>query len=246
MDIFVLFRKEEHFKLFLNYFNSCHKNLKFTSEKETNNKLSFLDIETSRDINQFIISVYRKPTFSGVFSHFDSFIPRGYKFNLVSTLIFCHYSICCSMELFHKKIMQLKEIFEKNGYDNKFFDRCLQTFLNKIYSKKVPQHTVPKTDLYIFFPYLGKLSLSARSTLEKTIRDILPCVNLKVVFRIKNRLSSKFTFKDKISKEMRSLLCYKFQCSNCNATYYGKTKRHSKVCVSEHMRVSACAGKNKF
>ena len=37
---------------------------------------------------------------------------------------------------------------------------------------------------------------------------------------------------------MRSLLCYKFQCSVCNATYYGKTKRHFKVRVSEHMRVS--------
>ena len=73
------------------------------------------------------------------------------------------------MELFHREIMQLKEIFEKNGYDNKFFDKCLRTFLNKIYSKKVPQHTVPKKDLYIFLPYLGKLSLSARSTFEKTL-----------------------------------------------------------------------------
>ena len=107
-DIFILFRKEEHLKLFLNYFNSCHKNVKFTSEKETNNKLSFLDFEISRDKNQFITSVYRKPTFSGVFSHFDSFIFRGYKFNLVSTLIFHCYSISCSMELFHTEIMQLK------------------------------------------------------------------------------------------------------------------------------------------
>ena len=128
--------------------------------------------------------------------------------------------------------MQLKEIFEKNGYENKFFDRCLQTFLNKIYSKKVLQLTVPKKDLYVFLPYLGKLLISARSTLEK------------VVFRIKNRLSSKFTFKFKISKEMCSLLCYKFQCSSCNATYYGKTKCHFKVRVSEHMGVSACTGKN--
>ena len=97
--------------------------------------------------------------------------------------------------------MQLKEIFEKNGHDNKFFDRCLPTFLNKIYSKKVPKHTNLKKDLYAFLPYLGKLSLSATSTLEKTIRDILPCVNLKVVFRIINRLSSKFTFKDKNQKK---------------------------------------------
>ena len=94
--------------------------------------------------------------------------------------------------------MRLRELFKKNGYHNKFFDRCLRTFLNKNYSKK-GMH---------FPPYLGKLSLSARSGLQKTIRDILPRVNLKVVFRIKNRLSSEFTFKDKISKEMCSLLLY--------------------------------------
>ena len=88
------------------------------------------------------------------------------------------------------------------------------------------------------------MSLSARSTLEKTIRDLLPCVNLKVVFRIKNRLSSKFTFNDKISKEMRFLLCCKFQCSSCSATYYGNTKCHFKFPVSEHTRVSASTGKN--
>ena len=124
-DIFALFRKEECLKLFLNYFNLWHENIKFTSEKETNNKLSFLDIEISRDKIQFITSVYCKPTFSGVFSHFDSFIPRGYKFNLLSTLIFCCYSISCSMELFVKEVMQLKQIFEKYEYGNKFFDRCL-------------------------------------------------------------------------------------------------------------------------
>ena len=85
--------------------------------------------------------------------------------------------------------------------------------------------------------------LSARSALEKTICNFLSCVSLKVISRIKNRLSSKFTFKNKISKEICSVLCYKFQCSY-NATYYGKTKRHFKVCVSEHMGVSACTGKN--
>ena len=43
---------------------------------------------------------------------------------------------------------------------------------------------------------------------------------------------------------MRPLLCYKFQCSSCNTTYYSKTKRHFKFHVSEHMGVSARTGKN--
>ena len=145
-------------------------------------------------------SAYRKPIFIREFSQFESFIPRGHNFNLVSTLNFRCYSISCSMELFCREIMQLKEIFKKNGNDIKSFDRCPRTFLNNIYSRKVVQHTFPEKHIYIFLPYLGKLSLSARSTLEKTIHDILPCVKLKVVFNVKNRLSSNFTFKDKISK----------------------------------------------
>ena len=40
-DIFVFPRNEEHLQLFLNYFNSRHENITFTSEKEINNKLLF-------------------------------------------------------------------------------------------------------------------------------------------------------------------------------------------------------------
>ena len=87
-NIFALFRNEEHLILFSTSFSLCHKNIKFTSEKETNNKLSFLEIEISRDKNQFITLVYRSLTFCGVFCHFDSFIPRGYKFKLVLTFNF--------------------------------------------------------------------------------------------------------------------------------------------------------------
>ena len=63
--------------------------------------------------NQFITSAYRKPTVSGVFSHFDCFIPRCYKFILVSTFILRYYSVCFGMELFHNEIIYLKEIFGK-------------------------------------------------------------------------------------------------------------------------------------
>ena len=54
VDIFVLFQREEDLTLFLNYFNTCHENITFTSKKETNGNLSVLDIGISRDRNQFI------------------------------------------------------------------------------------------------------------------------------------------------------------------------------------------------
>ena len=64
--IFVLFKWAEHLSEFRNYFNTCHRNMSFSFEQEKNGKLSFLDIEASREKGKFVTTVYRKPTFSGV------------------------------------------------------------------------------------------------------------------------------------------------------------------------------------
>ena len=52
----------------------------FVFEKEKNGKISFLDIEISRENGKFVTTVYRKPTFSGVCTHFERFLPSTHKF----------------------------------------------------------------------------------------------------------------------------------------------------------------------
>ena len=49
--------------------------MSFSFEQEKDGKLSFLDIEVSRQEDHFVTTVYRKPTFSGVYTHFESFLP---------------------------------------------------------------------------------------------------------------------------------------------------------------------------
>ena len=53
--------------------------MSFTIETEQINKISFLDFNVICEQGKFIKGVYRKPTFSGVFTHFDSFLPDTYK-----------------------------------------------------------------------------------------------------------------------------------------------------------------------
>ena len=65
--------------------------------------------------------------------------------------------------------------------------------------------------------------------------------NLKQKLTIK-RHSTLFRFKDVIPKELRSHLVYKFSCSSCNATYYGKTERHLNVRSGEHIGLSPSNG----
>ena len=81
-----------------------------------NNSISFLDIKIVRDKNKFTTSVYRKPTFTGVFSNFESFIPNTYKYTLIFTLLHRAFKLCSNFEQFHQKIENLKNIFTNNGY----------------------------------------------------------------------------------------------------------------------------------
>ena len=47
--------------------------MSFIIEPEKSNKMSSLGVQIIRDDKTFTTSVYRKPTFSGVYTHFDSF-----------------------------------------------------------------------------------------------------------------------------------------------------------------------------
>ena len=92
--------------------------------------------------------------------------------------------------------------------------------------------------LLVVLPYLGTFSLNLRKRLYKSVSKSLPQCNIKVIFQSKNRLSSFFKFKDSIPLHLRSHLIYKFQCSNCNITYYGETEFDLKVRAGERLRTS--------
>ena len=110
-DTFLLFRSKHHIEKFRNYLNRKHKNIKSTSETENENSISFLDIKITRDKNKFMTSVYRKPTFSGVFTNFGSFIRKSYKYNLLFTLLHRAFKLCSNFEHFHQDDDKLKSIF---------------------------------------------------------------------------------------------------------------------------------------
>ena len=79
-DTFPMFNSRDSANAFLHYLNSCHSNVKFTIEFEQNNAIPFLDILITRNQNNtFMTSIYRKKTFTGLYTKWDSFTPRKYK-----------------------------------------------------------------------------------------------------------------------------------------------------------------------
>ena len=104
-------------------------------------------------------------------------------------------------------------------------------------------HTVDKKQVLLVLPFLGALSFVIRSRLQKYLKNYIPYCSLKVVYQSKSRISNLFHFKDVVNTKLSSHIIYKFMCSCCNATYYGKTQRHFFVRASEHLDITPLTGK---
>ena len=62
----------------------------------------------------FTTFVCRKPTFSGVCTHFDSFLQFNYKFGTVYIFAYRFYHICSNCTKLRTELICLKEFFKKN------------------------------------------------------------------------------------------------------------------------------------
>ena len=240
-DTFMLFHHESHIPLFLNYLNSKHNKIKFTNEIESNNKLSFLDVKVTRENNNFITDVYRKPTFTGLGLNFNSFTPIKYKINNIKCLLFRTYEICSSFSLLHKQIVFLKTYFVNNCYSSSIIENQIMKFLNKKYSSNLPVSKAPKNKIYIKFPYYGHLSFQIRKSIQTICNKYFPQLDIHIIFVNNYQIRSFFKFKDSVSDVLRSSLVYKYRCG-CNATYVGMTSRHFHIRQSEHLGISYRTG----
>ena len=129
-DIPVLFRSTNHLEKLRNYFITCHPNMSFSFETEKKNgKMSFLDVEISRENATFVTTIYRQPTFSGAYTHFESFLPSTHKFSMLYTLVYRCFTLCSDWTKFHRDLVTLKEIFLTNGHPKSFIDKCFKCFL---------------------------------------------------------------------------------------------------------------------
>ena len=132
--------------------------------------------------NTFSSSVYRKPTFSGLFTNFENFIPLSFKRGLINCLLNRYFRICSSYDIFHTEV--LKKSFLRNSYPLAFFENCHSKYLPKIFpcSDDNPTETDNRRAICLPFTATGTRSLGFRD------------INLHIIFRRGRRLSSFFPF----------------------------------------------------
>ena len=113
-DIFVTFNSHEKLKRFVEYMKKNIRMSNLLSNMSTTFFFSFLDVKICCENNKLTTSVHRKPTFSGVFTNFNSFITKVYRFGLVYTWLQRCFNIASSYQKFHREIDALKQMFKLN------------------------------------------------------------------------------------------------------------------------------------
>ena len=159
------------------------------------------------------------------------------------TLLHRAFKLCSNFELFHQEIDKLKTIFENNGYPKRFVDLFIKKYLDKVFIKKEVVLKASKKELICALPFIGDKPLQLRTCLFNFIENNLKFCKLKVIFQSPCKLSSLFRYKDSLKKEICSGIIYRYTCSNCKVTNYGKTYRHLFTRAAEHMAISNLTGK---
>ena len=83
-ETFSLVESRDSAVKFLHCLNELHTGvLKFTMEGEEERQLPFMDVLVHSELNRFTTSVYPKPTFTGLYTPWDSYCPTSRKIALI-------------------------------------------------------------------------------------------------------------------------------------------------------------------
>ena len=84
--------------------------------------MPFLDVRVTKKDTGFVTSLYQKPTFTGLYTPWDSFSPTQYKINLVRCLTNRTLRVC-SQSVVQEELATLRKILERNGYPGHILDK---------------------------------------------------------------------------------------------------------------------------
>ena len=143
----MLFEKQEQVSRFVKYMNKRQKNIKFSFQTEKDNSFSFLDVKVCRQKDRFTTSVFRKDTFSGVYTNFSTIVVLKHKFGLVHTLLHKSFTIVSNFSKFQFEVETFKKTHHRNAYPTKFVNKCVGKFVNNIFIQKPVFTTVPNWNL---------------------------------------------------------------------------------------------------
>jgi hypothetical protein len=199
--------------------NNISPKLKFTIEKEVEQKINFLDITINREPNKMAIDIYRKPTYTDVIIPNDSCHSREHKMAV-------HY-LYNRMNTYHlspRKWQEEKNIIQQilvhNGYRT-------TTLEDTSRGKKPKQEKNKNKTRWAKFTYTG----NETRAITKAFKD----TNLRIAYSTNNTIGKLLTARQQQPKcKYEKCGIYQITCPTCNMKYAGQTGSPFKIRFQEH------------
>ena len=128
----------------------------------------------------FLTNVYRKPTFTGLYIHWDSFFPKKRKLNLIKTLVHRALIICSESKL-DGEVGFITETLCNNGFPEDIVRSVIRDEIAHFHKIKVTSAQICPVSLRL--PWLGEISDQFANQISASIRRCYFASNLRVVFR---------------------------------------------------------------
>ena len=228
-DTFGLLDSRDGALAFLRCLNELHPSLQFTMESEDNGQLPFMDVRVRIEENVFTTAIYRKPTFTGLYTRWDSYGPTSQKIALVRSLVQRARKIC-SPQYLDGEVKTLQSIFEKNGYPGPIVSRVTQQTLESEPMRTGEQRKVDK--VFMRLPWLGPKSAAFRNRIHRATIEALP--DCKAVCTFTTRRLFNTCKKDVLPAESLSNVIYFFNCA-CEQSYVGRTSQRLEERIKQHI-----------
>ena len=229
-DAFTIIKKDQK-QTFLNHLNSINSNIQFTSEDPgEDGSIPFLDMLIIPDgEGRLKTTVYRKPTHTNQYLHWDSHHDIPAKYSVIGTLFHRAKTICSDTKHLQEEEEHLYRSLQRCKYPTWALNRVKmrnQTLLSNKKNNNIQEHKS-----HITVPYHQGLSESFKRTCKKYGIE----VHLKGGHTIRNLLMNP---KDRDPMLKRSGIIHSFRCNKveCDEEYIGESARTFGERYKEHQK----------
>lgn len=214
-DVYAIIKKHQLRQFLGKINNTKYPTIKFTYEKEEDNKLNFLDVTVIRNNGKLEFDIYRKPTNTGRYITSDSYHNFKHKISGFQSMIYRAFNVSMNEERFNKEIQRIKKIANKNGYTERVINELIIAHKRR---KQLRDHTTLSTisesveiQAWTVFSYHQNYTRAMKPRLREHNINVCEVSEMK----LRNIIGGS---KDKISANDQSGI-YSIGCDNCDEEY---------------------------
>ena len=266
-DTFAFVRRGSKERI-LDHLNAFHPNIQFTDEVEEEGRIAFLDVlVTTNPDRSFNTEVYRKPTDTNVYIHWQAFAPKAWKIGTLRGLIRRAFVISSTNEAREREIVHLKKVFRGiNGYPSRVVNNTIREVEAQFRaiqhdvevndepttveesvptSTETAQETQIAATPFITLPYKGKEGEAIIRKFREALHKALPPSVKPRIVHTGTKISTFFQVKDPVPLEHQTDLCYRFVLEG-DTRYVGETRVRNGARNHQHLHLDKSSSIHKF